>query len=252
MDSFDLDGIRIISSTKTEITEYFRNLLITRSQKLIVTFNLDFYRIASEDNAFYRLCKTADIVIPDGIGIVNLINNRYKVHVNRITGNDVFSLVLNISNQYPLRVALVGSTPEVLSKVKEKLIRDFPKVEIAAAISPPLYFERNEVLNKQIVDELKASKPDVLFVALGCPRQEFWLQQNMKEIGASINVGIGAAFDFYSGVKKRSPAFFQKLSLEWLWRVFQEPVRLSERYLFKDIPFYIKKRFLSKQDNVKR
>lgn len=252
MDFFELDGMRIVSSNKKEMSDHFNNLLISGKQSLIVTFNLDFYRIASENEAFYQLCKNADTLLPDGIGVVNLIKSKYKADVNRITGNDVFEIILELSKENPLSVAFLGSTPSVLTRLIERIQKEYPRIKISAAISPPFLFEKHNTLNEDVIDKLKAAKPDVLFVALGCPRQELWLQENMHSIGAKINVGVGAVFDFYSGNKKRSPIFFQKLSLEWLWRVLNEPVRLSERYLLKDIPFYIRKRFLIKRDNVKR
>ena len=99
----------------------------------------------------------------------------------------------------------------------------------------------NEEENNMVLQQLINSKPDVLFLALGNPRQELWLNKYKEQIGSKLNVGVGAVFDFYTGYKRRSPKLFQKLDLEWAWRLLQEPRRLSKRYLIQGIPFYIKK-----------
>jgi len=244
LDFFKLDEIKVISSTKQEITNYLKNLIQNgTTQEMMVTFNLDFYRISSENSDFYELCKNCDLVVPDGIGIVNLIKRKYGVKIARITGNDVFNIILDLSNQIKIKAAFIGSTPNVIKSLKNKIANEYPNLVITAAISPSQFFEKNESINKEVIREAAESKPDVLFVALGCPRQEFWIRENMVYIGAKLNVGVGGVFDFYTGYKKRSPAIFQYLSMEWLWRLSQEPRRLTNRYIFKDIPFYFQKCF---------
>jgi N-acetylglucosaminyldiphosphoundecaprenol N-acetyl-beta-D-mannosaminyltransferase len=150
-------------------------------------------------------------------------------------------LILSISNEIPIKIAFVGSSSQVIENLKNKVSIDYPGCKIVAAISPPYHFENNVEENNKVLQHLINSKPDVLFLALGNPRQELWLNRYKDQIGSKLNIGVGAVFDFYTGHKRRSPEVFQKLALEWAWRLFQEPRRLFKRYLIEGIPFYIKK-----------
>ena len=242
MNSYDLDGIQILSSDLAELRSYLLNSLVNSGKsKQIITFNLEFYRNASLNKDFYSICRNADLVIPDGFSIIHLLKLKYNKRLIRITGNDLFDLILSICNEVPQRVAFVGSKGIVIDKLKNKVSNDFPGCKIVAAISPPYFFENNEEENKKVLQELVNSKPDILFLALGNPRQELWLNKYKEQIGSKLNIGVGAVFDFYTGYKRRSPKLFQNLALEWAWRLFQEPRRLAKRYLIQGIPFFIKK-----------
>ena len=242
MDTLDLDKISVVSTNLAEIRDYFLKILADRGDPaLIITFNLEIYRNALINNDCNIICRKAELILPDGIGIIHLLELKYKKKINRITGTDLFELLLNISSDMSLRVAFVGSSEKVIHDLYAKVTSHFPYCKIAAAISPPLYFENNEAENSLVLEVLKKAKPDVLFLALNNSRGEIWLDKYRDQIGAKINIGVGAVFDFYTGNKKRSPVFFQRLSLEWAWRLFQEPKRLYKRYLIQGIPFFFKK-----------
>ena len=252
MYSYDLDGIQIVSPNLTELRSYLLNSLVNSGKsKLIVPLNLEVYRNALIIKEFYSVCQNADLVIPDGISIIHLLKLKYNKRLTRITGNDLFKLILSIGNEHPLKIAYVGSTSKVIEKLKNKVRIDYPGCKIVAAISPSYNFENNEVENNKVLQQLINSAPDVLFLALGNPRQELWLNKYKEQIGSKLNIGVGAVFDFYTGHKRRSPKLFQKLALEWAWRLLQEPRRLSKRYLIQGIPFYIKKslQIILKNDN---
>jgi N-acetylglucosaminyldiphosphoundecaprenol N-acetyl-beta-D-mannosaminyltransferase len=240
--SLDLDGIQIRSTDLTELRSYLHNSIVNSGKsQIIVTFNLEFYRNALLNKDFYSVCQKADLVIPDGISIIHFLKLKYNKRLIRITGNDLFILILSICNEIPLKIAFVGSSAKVIEKLKNKIHFDYPACKIVSALSPSFHFENNVHENDIVLQKLIDSKPDVLFLALGNPRQELWLDKYKEQIGSKINVGVGATFDFYTGYKRRSPRLFQKLALEWAWRVFQEPGRLSKRYLIQGIPFYIRK-----------
>ena len=252
MYSLDLDGIQIRSTNLTELRSYLLNSIVNLGKsQIIVTFNLEFYRNALINKDFYSVCQNADLVIPDGISIIHLLKLKYKKKVTRITGNEIFDLILSLGNEIPLKIAFVGSTSQVIENLKSKVSINYPGCKIVAAISPSYFFENKEKENNKVLQQLVNSKPDVLFLALGNPRQELWLNKYKEQIGSKLNVGVGAVFDFYTGHKKRSPELLQKLALEWAWRLFQEPRRLFKRYLIEGIPFYIKKslQIILKNDN---
>jgi N-acetylglucosaminyldiphosphoundecaprenol N-acetyl-beta-D-mannosaminyltransferase len=242
LDTLYLDKISIVSTNLTEIRDYFSKILADKGEPaLIITFNLEIYRKALLNKDCNRVCRNAELVLPDGISITHLLELKYKKKINRITGTDLFELILSISSDMSIRVAFVGSSEKVIQDLFAKVSECYPGCKITAALSPILYFENNEAKNNLVLETLKKAKPDVLFLALNNSRGELWLDKYKDQIGAKINIGVGAVFDFYTGNKKRSPVFFQRLSLEWAWRLFQEPKRLYKRYLIHGIPFFIKK-----------
>ena len=238
---FSLNEISIssvgINSLKQLISE---KILDGINNNSIITFNLDFLFNTTRDNKFKDICQNATLVFPDGVGITSLIYLKYGKKINRITGTDIFNTILLIAEEHQLKIALLGSSDSAHKKIISKLNHDFPNIKIVSALSPPFNFEVNEKLNEKVLNELETVKPDILIVALGSPRQEYWIEKNKQKIGAKLNVGVGAVLDYFSGEKIRAPNIFQLCGLEWFWRLLYEPKRLYRRYLLKDIPFYFK------------
>ena len=139
-----------------------------------------------------------------------------------------------------MKIALVGSSNLAQQKIIKIIKEKFPNIKVVSTISPPFQFEKNESENKKVIDELIEAKPDVLFLSLGAPRQEYWIENYKNLIGTKLNVPVGAVFDYFSGEKTRAPKIFQAVGLEWFWRLLVEPKRLFNRYILNDIPFYFK------------
>jgi len=213
----------------------------TTSPNLITTFNLDFLRVSASDIDFFNICQNSLYNFPDGFGITSLILLKYKILIQRFTGNDIFPILLQIAKKKNLKVAIIGGTKEVSLSVYNKISTEFDfSSSNLLCISPLNNFEYDFAQNKLVVEKLKEFKPNIVFAALGCPRQEKWLFNHMNEFGSVLNVGIGATLDYFAGKKKRSPKFLQRIGLEWFWRLLNEPKRLFKRYVVKDIPFYFK------------
>lgn len=249
MEKFDLNDTSLISISLNEIIIIIENYLkIQNEPAIITTFNLDFFRIASKDIEFKKICNSSIFNLPDGFGITSLIWIKYNKKINRITGNDIFPRLLELANLNNFRIAIIGGSKKVSNKTKKKIVEDLKfNSENLLCLSPPFKFEQDPKINEQIIDEIEEFKPDIVFAALGCPRQEKWLYSNMKKFNSKINIGIGATLDFYSGEKKRSPIFLQRIGLEWLWRLLNEPARLFRRYIILDLPFYLRTLFKSKK-----
>ncbi len=245
MKIYKINKIDIHSFETDEFKTKLSHILLSQEKPhIITTFNLDFLRISEKNKDFLHICKNSLWNLPDGIGITYLIRLKYKIKIKRITGNDIFPILLKLANKQLLNVALIGSSEEALIKVREIINRKYGNLkDRLLTSSPPINFEEDEKINREVVQEIITFKPDIVFAALGCPRQELWLWQNMGQFKSKINIGVGAVFDYYSGTKKRSPNLLQKLSLEWLWRLACEPRRLLRRYVINDIPFFIKKSF---------
>lgn len=216
-------------------------LLYSENCELITTFNLDFLRIADSDPDFFKICNETLYNFPDGFGITSLIRIKYKEKIERITGNDLFPILLRLTNKHDLRLAIIGGTKKVSQNVNAKILSKYEiKGKNLICLSPSYRFEKDITKNNQVIKEVIKFNPDIVLAAMGCPRQEKWLFENMNKFGSKINIGIGATLDYFSEEKKRSPLLLQKLGFEWLWRLFIEPKRLFRRYIIEDIPFYIK------------
>lgn len=242
MQKYLLNNIKISVLSIEELIFHLEKYLNTESSnEIITTFNLDFLRISEYDEQFREICKNSILNLPDGIGITSLLKLKYKVHVKRITGNDIFPIILYLAKKLNLKVAIVGGSELTSKKVNEKIINEINiSKDNLLCLSPEQNFEFNKEKNNKVVTMVTEFKPDIVFAALGCPRQEKWLHKYISNFGSKLNVGIGATLDFYSGEKKRSPEIIQRIGLEWLWRLFQEPKRLFSRYVINDIPFYSK------------
>ncbi len=242
MKIYQINKIDIHSFETDELITKLSNILLSHEKpQIITTFNLDFLRISEQNKEFLHICKNSLWNLPDGIGIIHLIKLKYKIKIKRITGNDIFPILLKQANKQLLNVALIGSSEEVLIKVREIINSKYGNLkDRLLIISPPLHFENKIDINNEVVNSIEEFKPDIVLAALGCPRQEIWLWNHMFLFGSKLNVGVGAVLDYYSGVKKRSPHFLQKAGLEWLWRLSFEPVRLFKRYILLDLPYMIK------------
>jgi len=236
-----LEGINILNTSLEEVIYFFKDIFIREKFPLhIITFNLDFLLNISTNSEFRHICSSSDYVFPDGRGITNLLRNKYRIKVNRITGNELFEVLLNLANNENLKVAFIGSSKLVQRQLSNKIKSTFPDLTIAASISPPLFFETNFAENEKTVNKLIKCNPDIVFVALGSPRQELWISKIKEIIGAKLYIGVGSAFEYYTGKKMRAPVLLQRIGLEWFWRMLIEPKRLVKRYLFNDLPFFLK------------
>ena len=242
MQIFKLNKINIHSFSIGELEKNLIEILSTSEEpKIITTFNIDFLRIIKKNKDFSNICNNSLWNLADGAGITSLVRLKHKQKIKRITGNDIFTVLLKLANYNNYRVAIVGGSKEVSDIVRQKIQNQFNGLSTnLICLSPQYLFEKDKNMNQDIIDEITTFEPDIVFAAMGCPRQEIWLSKNMQKFGSKINIGIGAVLDYYSGIKKRSPDLFQRFGFEWLWRLVNEPRRLFRRYVLNDIPFYLR------------
>jgi len=185
---------------------------------------------ADGDGTFRTALLDADMIVPDGAGIVlasRLLNGRIR---QRITGSDVFRGVNEAMNQRGQGSCFfLGSTEGTLARISAKMAKDFPKVKVAGTYSPPFKNEFIEEDNNRMVAAVNAAEPDVLWVGMTAPKQEKWIYRNRDKLNVKFVAAVGAVFDFYTETVKRSHPGFQKLGLEWLPRLLQQPGRLWSR-----------------------
>ncbi len=199
------------------------------------------YVVACDDRAFSTALQNANWLIPDGAGIVlasKILGGTIRV---RVTGSDIFwGLHQTLNHQDGFSVFFLGSTEETLARIAEKMTVDFPNIRLAGTYSPPYKPEFSEEDNRAMIAAVNQARPDVLWIGMTAPKQEKWIYQNQKKLEVKFIAAVGAVFDFYTGKVKRSHPVFQKMGLEWLPRLIQEPRRLFRRN-FVSTPLFLYK-----------
>ena len=155
--------------------------------------------------------------------------------MERTTGPDYLKEIISISEEQGYRHYFYGSTEETLKKLEESLKKDYPEVQIAGMYSPP-FRPLSAEEDLEITKKINESHADFVWVGLGAPKQECWMAEHQGKINGFM-VGVGAAFDYMAGNIERAPLWMQKMNLEWLYRLMQEPKRLFKRYFYTNTKF---------------
>jgi N-acetylglucosaminyldiphosphoundecaprenol N-acetyl-beta-D-mannosaminyltransferase len=197
--------------------------------------------VARRDELFHRALRSADLLIPDGVGIVLASRINGGNIRQRVTGSDIFHAVNTALNERKgASVFFLGSTPGTLAKIRDRLARDYPAVRVAGVLSPTFRQAFSESETGEMLEAVNAAKPDALWVGMTAPKQEKWIYQNRSRLQARFIGAIGAVFDFYTGNVKRSHPLFQRMGLEWLPRLLQEPRRLWRRNFVSNPSFLLR------------
>lgn len=180
--------------------------------------------------------ERADLITPDGMPLVWMMRSLGIKAQDRVAGMDIFISICKKSSKQNIPVYLLGSTQEVLEKMRDKLKIDFPEINLVGLESPP-FRPLTEIEDTELVKRVNDSGAGFIFVSLGCPKQECWMAAHQSKI-KSVMIGVGGVFPVYAGVKKYAPKWIRESGLEWLYRLTQEPRRLWKRY-WKTIPPFI-------------
>jgi N-acetylglucosaminyldiphosphoundecaprenol N-acetyl-beta-D-mannosaminyltransferase len=191
---------------------------------------------AYKDNNFRKIINNADLVTPDGIPLVWTMRMLGFKNQSRVYGPTLTLHVCEAASKLGLPVGFYGGSPETIKYLVQNISYRFAPLLIAYAYSPPFRSLRLEE-EGAVVQGINNSKVKILFVGLGCPKQEHWMFKHLGKIKA-VMVGVGAAFDFHAGVKKQAPTWIMSMGLEWLFRLCLEPTRLWRRYLYNN-PRYV-------------
>jgi N-acetylglucosaminyldiphosphoundecaprenol N-acetyl-beta-D-mannosaminyltransferase len=181
--------------------------------------------------------NSADLATPDGMAVVWIGKMRGYKNIRRVYGPELMQEICGISGENGYKNYLYGSSPDVLSKLREKLNKKYPGLIINGSFSPS-FRQLTKDEDERIVEDINSGNPDVVWVGLGSPKQDLWMYEHRDRINAPVMIGVGAAFDFLAGTKPQAPPWIRDNGFEWLFRLITEPKRLWRRYLV-DYPLFI-------------
>lgn len=233
MEKVSIFGVDIDNLNMDETVSIVEEYLKSDKLNVIFTPNTEIVMAAKEDETIKEMVNSADIVIPDGIGLIYGSKIRKKPLKERVTGFDISIKMLEIANENKYSIYLLGGKDGVARDAGEKIKKDYPDVNVAGYHHGFFKGSHRDILDSEeesmIVNEINSLNPDIIFVGLGFPGQEKWIYHNRNRINSKVIIGNGGVMDILAGNAKRAPEIYQKLGLEWLYRLIKEPSRITRQ-----------------------
>lgn len=214
-------GIPFSKMTMKDTVNWLTDAILNRRSTHVITANPIMVMAALENDKFMQVMQQADMVVPDGAGIVWAANHVGAPVAERVAGFDLLHELLRVGEQYHWRVYMLGTTDEVIQAAKERLQQQYSGIQIVGARDG--FFGAAE--DEEVVETIRQAAPDLLFVARGADTQEPWIAQYRDRLNATVMMGVGGSFDIISGRMKRAPEWMQKMKLEWFYRLAKQPTR---------------------------
>ena len=216
-------GVKVDTDNYDELIKKLFNRIDNKEKSLVVAINPEKLMKAKEDQSLKDLLNRAEFQIPDGIGVI-LASKLNKGNIkSRVTGIDMMDRIVREAARTGKSIFLYGAKPGVAESAAEALKFTYASLQIAGTQDG---YEKD---NEKVIQKINEAKPDILFVAMGSPRQEEWIEANRDKLYPSLYQGVGGSFDVLAGNVKRAPSFFQKTGLEWFYRLAKEPSRLKRQ-----------------------
>ena len=220
LNKIDILGIPFVQTTQKEFVEELDKHMEREEKVFVVTANPEIAMKAIEDKEYRAVIDQATYITADGIGVVKAAGLLGTPLTERVTGYDTLMALLPIAERKQYRIYLLGGQQETLDMAVANIKRDYPNINIVGQHNGFFDWEKNDI-QQEIIDK----KTDLVFVALGVPRQENWIAQNLSSFEKGVFIGVGGSFDVIAGTVKRAPVFWQKVNLEWLYRLLKQPSR---------------------------
>lgn len=215
--------IPFVNATRSAFIEQkIRPMLESEEKCFIVTANPEIVMETRRNPEYKKIVQSANFVVPDGVGILLAAKRKKEPLLERIAGFDLMQDLLQLADENRAKCFFLGASEEVNKLVVEKIRHQFPNIKIAGRHHG--YFDLGDL---RVVEKVKDSDPDFVFVALGYPKQERWIHENLHHFTKGIFMGVGGSFDVIAGKVKRAPDIWIKWNLEWLYRIIQQPFRIK-------------------------
>ena len=220
--------------TMEETLQAIDQLIQEDKSAYVVTPNVDHIVQLETNEDLQGVYANASLILTDGKPLL-WIAKWYGIPIKeKVSGSDLFPLLCDMAAKKGYKMFFLGAAEGVAAKAAENLAKRYKGLQVVGTYSPPYGFEKNQEEMEKIKSIIKGSKPDILIVGLGCPKQEKFMYHQCKELEVPISIGLGASFDFEAGNIKRAPRWMSDHGLEWLFRITQDPKRMAKRYLVDD------------------
>ena len=230
-------GIPVNPLTMAEAVKYLTGCIEAKVNTNVVTANAEIIMMGHKDPQYRRVLENASCILPDGAGTVwGGRQLGFKVP-ERVAGFDLFLEMMKTAGEKGFKVYFFGSAPGIAEAAKEKCLKMFSGLSVVGCRNG--FFKEED--NAGIVSDINASNADILFVALGAPKQELWLNRYSKDLKPFVRIGIGGSFDVLAGKMQRAPKWMQEASLEWLFRLYKQPSRLGRMMVLPEFVIEILK-----------
>lgn len=241
MERREILGVSFDPVTMTEAVERLESFVQSRSPHLVVTANPETVMRAQGDLLLAEILRRADLVVPDGIGVVWAGARLNQEFPERIPGIELAENLLARAAQTGWRVFLLGGEPGVAEQAAQSLKQRWPDLQIVGTYHG---FFKSDGEEEELISRLQKEKPHILLAALGMPRQEKWLAAHQGVLKVPVAIGVGGSFNVWAGVDKRAPRWLRSLHLEWLYRILRQPWRIKRAAA---LPLFVLKVLRAKQ-----
>mgnify|MGYP000533685362 CR=1 FL=1 len=234
-------GIKINKLDLGQAIKEIDKFIISEGNKYVVTPNSEMIVMAQKDKKLAHIINNSDLSVPDGAGVVLASKlNREKLS-ERVAGFDLMGALLNLASEEGYSIYLLGSKPGIVDITRDKILLKYPDLEISGIHHG--YLDKG--LQKGVIEEINHLKPDILFVGMGVPLQEEFIYNNISTLRVKIAMTVGGSFDVLAEKVNRAPIWMQRLNLEWLFRLIQEPRRIGRmtalpKFVYMVLMDYIK------------
>jgi N-acetylglucosaminyldiphosphoundecaprenol N-acetyl-beta-D-mannosaminyltransferase len=220
-------GLPLAPLTLPQTVDLVDDWIADRTPRYVITANVHYAMLAANDPRLGPVTAGAALVLADGMPLVWAARGRLP---ERVAGSDLVPALCRRAADRGHRVFLLGAAPGVAEQAADNLRTRFPGVPIAGTLAPP-FRDLSPAERDELVQTVRAARPDLLFVAFGQPKGELWVAEYYRELGVPVTMQVGATLDFLAGRAPRAPRWLQRVGLEWAYRLLREPRRLTGRYV---------------------
>lgn len=233
LSTVEILGVKIHAVTNTQTLALIEQFIASGQPHQLTTTNPEFVIEAQHDEEIRRIINQAALSLPDGIGLLKAARFLGAGSLpERVAGSDLTIRLAELSQQKGYRIFFLGARPGVAEQAIAKLKQRYPKMQVAGFYAGSPALEENE----SIIQRILPTRPDILLVAYGHPRQDKWIARNLDRLGVPVCIGVGGSFDFIAGTARRAPLWLRRLGLEWLHRLITQPQRW--RRIWNAVPYF--------------